>query len=467
MNPPHVLPDHFDIPRRSFNSKLSSSMPVNTMDTTRLRSFSRPVSVEDIRNAKDHIRRRGASAAIGIDLVNQREILAIPDEDLVSLFNHCLDANEIPRIWLTSLLAAIPKKDRDLSMPDSYRAIGLQSCMLKFLTLLIDRRLVEWMEDVDVLPDSQNGFRAHNRTHNNAFILRSAIETAHAQGKVLYVAFVDLENAFPSTDLATLWLKLQELGVGGPMFDWVRHMYRDMDYVVRMGSSCSNTFQSTIGVLAGDTLSPSLWNIYFSDLSIPDHPDDIVWMGRHVSHLEHADDVALFSTSPQGLQHALDNLYGWCAANFMTISVPKTHLWTSIPFPEESVPSIFVGTNMLSYVYEYNFIGMRFDSRDPYIFAKHITAKASRPASLKMPSSLVWTMNVAVYLQERVIGSTMAASILTSFLVVRLPWISLTGPVQSSTQSPTHFSDIFWVSMRTRLSRFFTLKWVRFALNMT
>ncbi len=31
---------------------------------------------------------------------------------------------------------------------------------------------------------------------------------------------------------------------------------------------------------------------------------------------------------------------------------------------------------MLSYVYEYNFIGMRFDSRDPYIFAKHITAKA-------------------------------------------------------------------------------------------
>lgn len=242
MNPPHVLPDHFDIPRRSFNSKLSSSMPVNTMDTTRLRSFSRPVSLEDIRNAKDHIRRRGASAAIGIDLVNQREILAIPDEDLVSLFNHCLDANEIPRIWLTSLLAAIPKKDRDLFMPDSYRAIGLQSCMLKFLTLLIDRRLVEWMEDVDVLPDSQNGFRAHNRTHNNAFILRSAIETAHAQGKVLYVAFVDLENAFPSTDLATLWLKLQELGVGGPMFDWVRHMYRDMDYVVRMGSSCSNTF---------------------------------------------------------------------------------------------------------------------------------------------------------------------------------------------------------------------------------
>ncbi|PBK82878.1 hypothetical protein ARMGADRAFT_859384, partial [Armillaria gallica] len=95
----------------------------------------------------------------------------------------------------------------------------LQSCLLKLLTLLIDHRLSEWMDDVDALPDSQNGFRAHNRTHNNSFILRTAIDRAHAHGKILYVAFVDLENAFPSTDLATLWIKLQELGVGGPMFD--------------------------------------------------------------------------------------------------------------------------------------------------------------------------------------------------------------------------------------------------------
>ncbi|KAK0221114.1 hypothetical protein EDD85DRAFT_734483, partial [Armillaria nabsnona] len=58
-----------------------------------------------------------------------------------------------------------------------------------------------------------------NRTHNNSFILRTAIDQAHAQGRILYVAFVDLENAFPSTDLSTLWLKMRRLGVGGPIFD--------------------------------------------------------------------------------------------------------------------------------------------------------------------------------------------------------------------------------------------------------
>ena len=38
-------------------------------------------------------------------------------------------------------------------------------------------------------------------------------EKAKKEGKSLYVAFVDLENAFPSVDRATLWVKLHEWGV--------------------------------------------------------------------------------------------------------------------------------------------------------------------------------------------------------------------------------------------------------------
>lgn len=41
-------------------------------------------------------------------------------------------------------------------------------------------------------------------TNNNMFILRAAIDRARADQKVLYVAFIDLINAFPSTDPPTL-----------------------------------------------------------------------------------------------------------------------------------------------------------------------------------------------------------------------------------------------------------------------
>ena len=82
-------------------------------------------------------------------------------------------------------------------------------------------------------------------------------------GKPLYVTFVDLSNAFPSTDQALLWLKLLRRGATGPMFDWLRKLYRDMSYVVARGGQHTDAFQSTVGILAGDSASPGLLNIYF------------------------------------------------------------------------------------------------------------------------------------------------------------------------------------------------------------
>ncbi len=327
---------------------------------------------------KEHLETNGANASPGIDAISQKDVLAIPSEELARLFNYCLQNNEIPRAWLLSLLAAVPKKNKDLSTPENYRIVGLQSCLMKLLTLIIDFRVTEWIDDANILPRSQNGFRRGNRTHNNSFILRTAIDHAHAHGRVLYVAFVDLENAFPSTDLSTLWTKWRRLGVGGPMYDWIRRMYRDMEYVVKVGKSCSDTFTSSIGVLAGDCLSPTLWNIYFSDFTVPEHPDDVIWEGIHISHVEHADDIALMSFSPEGLQHALDHLNVWCRKNFMSISVPKSHLWTSLALIPESVPRVMVADQALSYVTEYNFVGIRFDSASPYIYDKHYRVKATQ-----------------------------------------------------------------------------------------
>ncbi|SJL01089.1 uncharacterized protein ARMOST_04405 [Armillaria ostoyae] len=151
-----------------------------------------------------------------------------------------------------------------------------------------------------------------------------------------------------------------------------------MEYVVKVGKSCSDTFTSSIGVLAGDSLSPTLWNIYFSDFTVPEHPDDVVWEGVHVSHVEHADDIALMSFSPEGLQHALDHLNVWCRTNFMSISVSKSHLWTSLALLPESIPRLMVADHALSYVTEYNFVGIRFDSASPYMYDKHYKVKASQ-----------------------------------------------------------------------------------------
>jgi len=90
--------------------------------------------------------------------------------------------------------------------------------MLKFVTLLSLGHVVQWAEAQRIIPPSQNGFWKGYRTNNNAFVLWACIEKAKSMKKTLWVASVNISNAFPSVHRATLWLKLQWLGTGRRIF---------------------------------------------------------------------------------------------------------------------------------------------------------------------------------------------------------------------------------------------------------
>jgi hypothetical protein len=63
--------------------------------------------------------------------------------------------------------------------------------------------------------------------YNNA---PTQLSTRGNNKTTLYVVFADLSNAFPSTDQATLWLKMRGAGTGGPIFDWLCMLYKQMVY---------------------------------------------------------------------------------------------------------------------------------------------------------------------------------------------------------------------------------------------
>ncbi|KAE9398119.1 hypothetical protein BT96DRAFT_778833, partial [Gymnopus androsaceus JB14] len=188
MNAPKTLPDSFDAARHAQNTQAAKEIPDVTVDTTAEQFFDSPFTVEDIDDTKVEIQKHPSNSAAGIEEIHYKEIVKMDSVKLCHLINF-------------------------------YRTICLESCMLKFVTLLIMRRVIKWADLRKLIPPSQNGFRKDYRTNNNAFILRCAIEKAKAMGKTLYVATVDITNAFPSTDRATLWLKLKMLGMSGKLFD--------------------------------------------------------------------------------------------------------------------------------------------------------------------------------------------------------------------------------------------------------
>jgi Reverse transcriptase (RNA-dependent DNA polymerase) len=116
-------------------------------------------------------------------------------------------------------------------------------------------------------------------------------------GKPLYVVYMDLKNAFPSTDRPTLWIKLHEMGFRGVMIDWVKMVYNHMRYIIKLRGEFSHTFEAFLGLLTGDPTSPGFWNIFLADFKVTVHLDDVCLNGRPVPKLEHADDIALASTT--------------------------------------------------------------------------------------------------------------------------------------------------------------------------
>ena len=73
----------------------------------------------------------------------------------------------------------------------NYRGVSLLSCISKLYSAFINKRLVTYLENNDILADEQNGFRKGRSCEDHVFTLNSLIQN----NKNLYVAFIDLKSA--------------------------------------------------------------------------------------------------------------------------------------------------------------------------------------------------------------------------------------------------------------------------------
>jgi hypothetical protein len=264
MNPVDPAANGFDTNLHRVHTLLASQIPDVTNPGPGFEWMNELITTEDVDEGKQYLKTKGSNSTPGWDGISQSTIMSIDSEKIRDFANACVVTRGLPAVFILSLLIAILKRGRDRRDPNNYRAVALESCLLKFIMLLILLRFSKACRTANIIPPTQNGFRPHHHTSNNVFILRTAIETSRAQGKQLFVAFVDITNAFPSTDHPLLWLTLQDLNLTGRYFDWIRAVYQKLRYQVALDGQFSEEFQSLCGVLIGDPMSPLLWDLFMS-----------------------------------------------------------------------------------------------------------------------------------------------------------------------------------------------------------
>ena len=249
------------------------------------------------------------------------------------IFEKSLANGEIPIEWKEARIQPNYKQSGDPEKVVNYRPISITSTVCKILEKIIKDKLVNHLERFDLQSVWQHGHRGKRSSTT------SVIETIHCWADYLShdipvdVIYLDFRKAFDSVPHQRLLCKLQQYGITGNLFNWIKCFISNRKQRVMFMNSASSWQDVVSGVMQGTVLSGILFMIFVND--VPRLVKNRVSM--------FVDDIKIYA--PQGhqyisLQQDLDTLYKWSYV-------------MQLPFNGSKCKVLHLGTNNMNKVYHY------------------------------------------------------------------------------------------------------------------
>ncbi len=274
------------------------------------------------------------------------EVLRLPKvvDAIVPIMNSILDGGPAPPEWRKSLMVAVPKKPGTVKI-EEHRGISLMSTAAKTFNKVLLRRLLPVLNPF--LRPEQNGFRPQRGTCQQILSLRRIIEGATKYQTPAVIVFVDFQRAFDSIDRRCIGGVLSAYNVPPRLTQAITAMYHNTSASVLTADGETAVFNTSSGVLQGDTLAPFLFILMLDwvlRVAIPDDSNGFLISRkigkRHpeqrVSVLGYADDLALVSCSSTGAQTMLNNLVAAAHRVGLRVNPRKTEV-LHVPGPNINI----------------------------------------------------------------------------------------------------------------------------------
>ena len=190
-------------------------------------------------------------------------------------------------------------------------------------TSVLNSRLHKFLENHNILDESQAGFRPGYSTADHIFVLHALIEVLQSKKVKLFYSFIDFSKAFDSVWRVGLWTKILKHNIKGNFFRIIYNMYQEIKSRVSFNGSESSFFQSYRGVRQGENLSPVLFAFFFffffferlrkfffsenncGGINLKMSDDDLSTYIK-ISVLLYADDTVIFGTDEVSFQNYLN-----------------------------------------------------------------------------------------------------------------------------------------------------------------
>ena len=365
----------------NFQKKIIDKLGTIIKSNKHIDTFDQDFTLEEIKNGVKCLK---ANKSSGLDAVSNEMFktgLDILNPAMCTMFNHILHSECYPHIWSSGYIVPLHKKG-STSDPSNYRGITISSCLGKLFAMLMNKRLMCFVDEHKIISNCQIGFRKNKRTSDHIFVLKCILEEAKIKKQPIYGCFIDLKKAFD-----TIWIKgllfklLQKYSISPKFVRILNSMYSNLKAQVYSNKKLGSLFNITIGTRQGCNLSPSLFNLFINDMpSILSKGNcDPVNLGRiKINTLMYADDTLLLSKSEKGLNRALSIIEIYCRKWQLQININKTKIMIFNKVKVNDI-SFQINGHPLEIVNKYTYLGIQISSSGSFTSAvKELASKALR-----------------------------------------------------------------------------------------
>lgn len=298
--------------------------------------------------------------APGYDLLTAKLLQKLPEKVIAfitMLFNGILRTTHYPSLWKVSQIIMIPKPGKPVSEPSSYRPISLLPILSKVFEKLFLTRLMPILEEKNVIPDHQFGFRNGHSTVEQVHRVINVLTQALEKSEYCSAAFLDVQMAFDKVWHAGLLYKLKMV-LPQPYFLILKSYLEGRFFQVKFNDELSAFYDIESGVPQGSVLGPILYSIFTSDL-----PET-----EHVTTATFADDTATLACNvdpvkaSRTLQKGLDDIQRWLSRWRIKVNPNKSYHVT-FSMRRQNCPNVILENIHLPQVNEVRYLGMHLDRR--------------------------------------------------------------------------------------------------------
>lgn len=330
-------------------------------------------------------------------------------EAMRTILNNCLKGLHFPVGWRNARIHPILKKG-DPTVPANYRGIAIGNSMYKLYASILGTRLEKFVEDNNLLPDSQNGFRKLRSAIDNIYIMNHIITRAIRKKRRVFCAFIDFKAAFDTVDRKLLFKRLEKIGIPEYIVMAIKNIYAGTTAEVG-----GRPFHQTKGLRQGCPLSPLLFALYIGDLEevLNGQQSGGVVIGRvKIYCLAYADDLVIIACTPEELRDMLKTLKRYVDRRKLTVNTNKSKIMRfSVGGKISKEKWLFDGAAMEE-VRTFNYLGFVFQINGKY--GSHV---AHRTSAARRAVAQTWSLAERKFPDKFLIRKQMFDSLVLPTLV--------------------------------------------------